>query len=522
MNKEDVSFNLISEPWISCITLGGKPVSLSLKEIFDQAHELREFDFEHPLTTPALMGILHCIIYRATAGPKDIPRWSAMWKEGRFGANIQDYLKAQSIYSRFDLFSPIAPFYQTKNLASLDAAAKLAQNLPVVRIVQQLASGNNRTVFDHTLDRDTVSLAPAQAALALITYQNAALQGLISKKNKKEITGRDAQLSTGMVIMLKGRNLFDMIMLNLLPRKDNYPIPSTKEDGPVWDLDPKAGPSVGVVSVRGYMHLLTPQCRHILLKPEITDSGQATVRWLDMAQGEAFRIRKDTRFVYDKPKREGYDGLPKKMQSSRILWRDSEALFGMEENRPEAITNVASAMEKGFIAADRLIKYVCSAHGMVSKNAKISDWRTDRLQVPASIFVNKQAVQELLTGIDIAEKVASHMETAIKKAAFVILPGAKKAKDDRKKLIKYMLQDTETFYWQRLDLPFYDFVLSLPDEGSALKDWFSILRKNAENALTSEFETMSFDPVRHMPAWVKAEETLKNAIDKTGKQKGVI
>jgi CRISPR system Cascade subunit CasA len=516
MNNEGISFNLVEKPWVPCIKLNGDPITLSLKDVFNQAHELREFTTEHPLTISALMGILHCVIYRATDGPKDTKQWAAMLKTDRFGTDIQDYLTKQR--DRFDLFSPHAPFYQTTNLASLEKNDKLAENVLITKMVQQLASGNNKTVFDHTLDRDATSLTPAETVLALITFQNAALRGLISKKNKKEITGSDAQLSNGMVIMLKGRTLFDMIMLNLLPRKSNDPVPSTKEDCAVWDLDPKTEPVTGVVSIHGYMHLLTPKCRHILLIPEI-DGGKVVVRRMHIAQGEVFRVRKDPRFAYSKPKEEGRDGLPRKMQSSRVLWRDSEALFGLGENRPQVLANIAAAMDNGFIPYDRFVKHVCIAYGMISKKAKISDWRNDRLQVPASIFIDKQAVGTLLSGVDIAEDIANHIGSAISKAVSIIMP---KAKDDRKKLIKQMSENSKAFYWQEIDLPFQRFILALPDDGSAFKNWFSVLQDCAETALRSEFETMNFDFSRHMQAWVKADEYLNGAINKLRKQKGVM
>lgn len=85
-----------------------------------------------------------------------------------------------------------------------------------------------------------------------------------------------------------------------------------------------------------------------------------------------------------------------------------------------------------------------------------------------------------------------------------------------------MSENSKAFYWQEVDLPFQGFVLSLPDDGSALKKWFSILRKSAENALTSEFTTMSFDPSRHAQAWVEAERILSSLLAKIGKKKGVM
>ncbi len=518
MDEREISFNLVDKPWLPCVTLDGEHRFLSLKDVFDRAHELRGFVAEHPLTMPSLMGILHCIIYRAMDGPKGIKQWAALLNVGRFGPEIQVYLKKWN--SHFDLFSVEAPFYQAPDLTILDKDGKPSCGVPITTIVQQLSSGNNKTVFDHTLDSNGPSLTPAESAIALITIQGSGLQGTNNKTTNKfglQKSFSDAQLINGSVLFLKGRSLYETIVLNLLPRTGNSPIPNSSSDCPVWELSPDVPCQSGNITLRGYLHLLTPLCRHIRLIPEI-DSGEVVVKWIYIAQGETFRVR-DPRFAYSKPKEEGRDSLPRKMQVSRAIWRDSEALFGLGDNRPHPFANIANAMDLNVIPHDGVRKYICTAHGIINKNAKIFDWRTDHLQVPPSIFVDKQAVKFLLDGVVLAEDVAKHITEAIKKAASIILP---KAKDDRKNLIKHMSENAKAFYWQELDLPFQDFLLSLPDDGSSLRKWFKIVRERAENALISEFNTMSYDLVRHGQAWVVAETTLTGLLSKLGRKKGVI
>lgn len=518
MDEHNFSFNLVDKPWLPCITLGGEPNQLSLKDVFVRAHELREVTAEHPLTIPAIMGILHCVVYRATGGPQRVPQWAALLKAGRFGPEVQDYLKKCS--HRFDLFSPKAPFYQTAGLTNLTKDGNPSEGVPITTIVQQLSSGNNKTVFDHTLDGDNFALTPAESALALITIQNSGLKG--TNKKTTDLLGyqesfSDAQLVNGAVLLLKGRTLYETIVLNLLPRTGNDPIWNSPADCPVWELPPDAPVQAGNTNVRGYLHLLTPLCRHIRLTPEKI-KGKVAVRRIHIAQGEVFRL-KDPRFAYSQPKDDGTNSLPRKMQSSRAIWRDSDALFSFGSRRPVPFANIAEAMNLDAIPYDSSKKYVCTAHGMMNRNAKISDWRTDRLQVPASIFVDKQAVNAALKGVELAEEVAKHIGEAVAKAAVIILP---MAKDDRKNLIKNMSENSKTLYWQELDLGFQGFLLSLPDDGTAIKKWFEILKIRAQNALASEFETMTFDFSRHGQAWVEAEKKLSTLITRTAKKKGVI
>jgi hypothetical protein len=56
---------------------------------------------------------------------------------------------------RFDLFDTSYPFYQAA------ALRKWPQHSPVSKLLPELASGNNATLFDHTCDQHVCGLTPA-------------------------------------------------------------------------------------------------------------------------------------------------------------------------------------------------------------------------------------------------------------------------------------------------------------------------------------------------------------------------
>ncbi len=64
---------------------------------------------------------------------------------------------------RFDFFHPEHPFYQ---VADFDVPAdKLA---PVTRLIAEAASGNNATLFDHSVDDRVEARSAGEVALLLV------------------------------------------------------------------------------------------------------------------------------------------------------------------------------------------------------------------------------------------------------------------------------------------------------------------------------------------------------------------
>src|SRR5579875_3851362 len=149
------NFNLLDEPWVPCVMADGSAQELSLADALLRAHEVRELFDESPLVTVALHRLLLAILHR-NFGPASIGEWFQLWRRGRWN---EETLKAYFTrwHERFELFHPERPFYQMPEAPSLPYE-------PITVLFQELSSGNNPTLFDHSLDRGGVSVSPALAA----------------------------------------------------------------------------------------------------------------------------------------------------------------------------------------------------------------------------------------------------------------------------------------------------------------------------------------------------------------------
>jgi CRISPR system Cascade subunit CasA len=229
------SFNLVDQPWIPCTDLNGRSRTLSLSELMMRAHELIAIHCQNPLTEAAMLRVLLAAIHRAVDGPRTSSDWKALYKTGKFDDRIPQYLNNWK--SRFDLFSPENPFYQTAGLQVIDKNENPSP-LSVVNIIMGRSSGNNKTLFDHTTDDTRVQVSPAEAANILLTAQMFSLQGLNRKTTNLfgyQQSFLNSVLVNGILIALSGKSLFETLMLNLLVYSDNQPIPNTPADCPVWE-----------------------------------------------------------------------------------------------------------------------------------------------------------------------------------------------------------------------------------------------------------------------------------------------
>jgi CRISPR system Cascade subunit CasA len=267
------SFNLIEKAWIPCLLPGGEiPRELGIRDVLVRAAEIREIVDASPLVTASLHRLLLAILHR-NFGPADAGCWADLWRRGRFDeAPVDAYLTEWA--SRFDLFDDRRPFYQ---VASLD----FQYAVPIARLAHELTRDTSNALFNHTAS-DADGMPPAKAARYLVAHQAFALGGLVSLErgqNPALYKSADAApLTKGAVCLVKGRNLFETLMLNLhrYNREDASPFDFDGEDLPTWERSDET--RAGDRWPRGYLDLLTWQSRRIRLRAEETESGEIVVR----------------------------------------------------------------------------------------------------------------------------------------------------------------------------------------------------------------------------------------------------
>src|SRR4051794_14370177 len=108
------SFNLVDEPWIPCLLVGGEARELSLVNTLLRSTEIREVFDPSPLVTVALHRLLLAVLHRSF-GPDNLAAWAELWRHGEWDrAALETYLGQWR--ERFDLFGAEWPFYQTPEL----------------------------------------------------------------------------------------------------------------------------------------------------------------------------------------------------------------------------------------------------------------------------------------------------------------------------------------------------------------------------------------------------------------------
>ena len=178
-----------------------------------------------------------------------------MWGEGWETARLNAYF--DSWRHRFDLFDSGRPFYQVPWMEGTKVH-------PIATLMEEAASGNNPTLFDHSTDDTSISATPAEAACYLIARQAYS----IGFGKSSPFYFSDSALVRGMTIKMVGENLFETLMLNLVRYKGDEPIPRTGDDAPEWEREEAREPDRQGTIPAGYVDYLTWPSRRIHLIPK--------------------------------------------------------------------------------------------------------------------------------------------------------------------------------------------------------------------------------------------------------------
>src|SRR5271156_5341402 len=249
--------NLTTESWIPCLMPDGGTCELSLADTLVRAHEIHEIFDESPLVTLAIHRLLLTILHR-NFGPRGTKEWFDLWKQGRWQERkLSDYFNRWS--ERFELFHTDRPFYQVAEMPS-------AGRQPGTILFQEMAAGNNPTLFDHSFEADPPAIPAARAARGLVARQ--AYSFGFGKSSPFCLS--DSPLLRGFGLLVSGENLFQTLALNLIRYDEEHPFAraSNREDLPAWEQEHPEPPCKEGTRPAGYLDYLTWQSRRIHLYPE--------------------------------------------------------------------------------------------------------------------------------------------------------------------------------------------------------------------------------------------------------------
>ncbi len=496
------SFNLVDEPWIPVIWGDGRPDELGLRDVLLSSHQLSEVVAPSPVITASLYRLLLALAQRVLGLEKE-QDWPALWNLTEFPTDtFNAYLDHWG--PRFELFHESRPFYQSTEDEVRESAAK-----PISKLCQEASSGNNPLVFDHSFDDDPVPLSYAEAARVLIATQAYALGGGVSKP----FNFSHAPLIAGALVLLKGSNLQETLLLNLLPYNTQGPIPGDEKDCPAWERDQllpaeKRAP-------HGYLDYLTWQSRRLLLIPE-----HGVVRGVHLLQGSAVSSDSLVDAMMAVHRRDDTKGfLPLRFQEERGLWRDAHVLLaesGELHRRPQTLEYLAERQER--IAQSGLPVWL-DVIGLCTDQAKVNYWRHERMPLPLAYLRDEELAGNVQLLVDDAEAGASALGSALWTLATRMLAPDSDSPEGRSpdKEVVRKLRDSfpsRRHFWAGLEPPFYEHFTRLPDApDETLDEWRDVVRRMAREAL--RVTTANLDgSARALKAAVAAERALNYQLKK--------
>lgn len=496
MIKMNHQFNLITQPWIPVVTLGGETQVVSLREALFNAPNLRSISTSLPHSNAAVLRLLLAILHR-TFGPPDPDAWKALWDDGTFNSPLLDgYLNKWQ--DRFDLFDPIHPFMQQRH--------PKVNEKPVQELLQLIGGGDTYSLFDHVMDDTPFRMASAEAALMLITIQAFGLAGLCHPQLKLNYT--DASCSRAVIFFIEGKTLFETLMFNLIQYNPPKPSPllNVEADRPAWEVDDPYVP--GRTHPLGHLDFLTWPNRRIMLIPEDIE-GQTFVSRITTAPGLVLSPEvRNPMVLYriDTGKKAGEETVRIfRFNEGRSLWRDSHALLDLDNQQaevPRSLIWVRDLMINGIVPHRRL---QLAAYGMCTEpgKQKVHFYRGERFEFDDRILNDRTLVSHLNTALIHAEAIRRELWNVMTQLATMFLSfsvdrenGRKPDAKDVQNLVNHW--NAEGLYWSRLELPFYTFLNRLPDEPeAALKAWdaelidaFRSAYRQTANGLGESLEAM--------------------------------
>ena len=489
-----VSFNLVSAPWIPVVHVDGTTRFVGIGDALLEAHRIQRLTTLSPLAEVAVHRLLLAVLHRALDGPRDVFQVAEMYQAGHLPEGpIESYL--QRWEHRFDLFHPTQPFYQVPDLPTNSPS-------PWTRLLPELASGNNPTLFDHTLDDSPPPATPAEAALALLVHESFTPGSLIRRLGVT--SGKAGPLAGVAVFLPQGSTLFETMLLNLCPYDG-------EGDQPIWEREPyhradvEGGRAQAMLS--GRTRIYTWISRAVLLLPE----GDGRVRFIAYGPGvqPIGAPDLDPMCAYSIG-----DGrlTPYQLPEDRSFWRDFEALLpGQNKWQPPGVLEHARSVLSALGRTSMLFPLVVA--GQLTDQAKIVNIRREvyplaaRTLEPESASYIRQALES-----------ARRTGTVLRRAAWVLAshllspgPGQARKQDIHGRFVDSL--PLYEVYWSALERRFPQFLTEIIERGPqpALEGWNAAVVQAARDAWATTAHAVGTGS-RHLRALAEAEGLLRREL----------
>lgn len=494
--EHNFSFNLLDNPWLPVVNHKGEKEFLSVNEFLNKAHELERFDFPLPGLETAVIRFFVALVHIVGA-PETLKDWENSLLSGKFEKKFSKELN-DKYYDKFDLFSKIDPFMQTKKIDE-----KFIK--PMSKLIDEFPSGNNSVHFATTqlksnITKNPIGVDPATAAILILYGQmtprsglGGFLSGVINAK-------------TPYYILLKGRNLFENITLNVLHNEsltsiaDNETLGEPKEgwmkdfngnvlpkkiriqDGLLWNsrtikLIPEVA-SNSDCSVSGRKTKII--IKRLFYSPQ---KAQVTARWDDPYNG-LNQIKNEIKKVSPNGK-----DLP--------AWKDYPAFIFSEKNEEKKSSTIRPKILERLLSSKKIKKNSITlfVFGVSTKQDKV--FQASEYSFPFNPeFVESEEIKNVIKSfVSDTSSFESFLKTGLIKS---LIKKSDELNGDRKK--KAAVNVTNSFqsaYWHEIGSNFEESLARLSEEEDSnlvIIQWREMLAKHVWETFTSHTEKLITNP----------------------------
>ena len=493
----DTEFNLIDEPWIRVIDKSCNVTEVSLMDAIINAHKYKALSGELPTQDVAVMrlllAVLHTVISRYDETGEECvldddedeatERWKAFWDNGRFPENaVRDYL--EKWYDRFWLFHPERPFGQVAGL-------KVGTDYDSPKLNGEISeSGNKIRLFSSYSGTEKSLLSYSQSARWLL-YLNAYddTSSKPTKEGKAKAGGKLPSPGVGGLgklglIFLKGNNLFDTLMLNLVmvcEDKVQY------DQRPLWEKERVSASERVAISIPDNLaELYTLQSRRILLNRR--DDKVLSYKLLGGDFFEKENAFFEPMTVWRTPKSDNEAYVPKRHDPSKQMWREFSVLYSdKNRNHRAGVLNWYKNIlyGKGLIPNSYLMKTEIVSVEYGDKDFFVKNVFSDSLTMHSALLseIGRNWRSSIEIEIQKCEKL-TYETGRFAQELYIASGGSDSSKD---KHYANIMTDTKAQLYYRLDMPFREWLRSIdPDSmGQKMQD---VIKKWQDKAKEIAFD----------------------------------
>lgn len=386
-----MAYSVLTEAVIPVLLPDGKEKCIGIKELFLEAHHLRDISGGNPLERYALLRLLIAFAMDMLHPENGYGRMDLL-QAGKFDADMLDaYIRdCEKDGPRFDLFDPEYPFLQSRYDEVLDEKARK----PAAAILHALPSGNNHIFIDHRLaNSHRISIPEAFRALcASYVFCVSGTAGPSSVNNTPPLYA-----------VMIGGNLFETIVLNMVSKAEAAPLLYGEGDTP-WRAQRIIVPKEQVAAV-SLIEGLTWMPRRITL---INVQDSDVIENVYCQAGLDFRgndLWNDPHVPKFRKKDDSFGTV--KPDLGREVWRDVGSLLYDHDSR-QIRQPLAIRCLKNVYDDDELPDWVIiRTAGLITNQAAYTGWSESELSIPSLFLYDDDKASVFREDIQLIESLQS-------------------------------------------------------------------------------------------------------------------